>query len=570
MKPKTPLDALTKSAKVLYNHNPFYLISACLVLYGFSEIFADHQGLAGDWLLIGLLCGYTLLLAITGYLVVRFGRIWEDARTILLVILFLLLALSISFDKTSLNRPAWGAELLGLGFLFAVGLTEVLCRSLKIRLDRMYRVPYYLLLGQLFVIPPVLGVLSVTDHEDIMVLCVLAFPAGAGLLFLTLLPAMHLGGRHEPPNGTPWPWPWYPWPIFVILGVAMALRSYALSMVYEPTNGADVGWQPYFLAPLVLCWAILFVEGGVKHGNRRLARIAALAPLGLVLIAFPGSPDNPPQQRFLEMLGDSVGSPTFVTFVLLAAFSAYALIRGVRQAEFGLTACVLAFVFVDQQTVGWQTLAEPRTLPVWLVAALQIGISIAKGRSRRWVLGWLLAVAATAFETRHIESDGLWVYLPMHLAVVALLATPLVCRDLFGWRVVRVAPYVLPALSLIAALAYERAFPNVPSWVHLIYMTVLVGESVAIWVITARVEQLAASLVCGGAYCVQAAKDLYRVLLKTMLSSGLHWLAWGLALLLIAALVSCIKAGGLRRVWTTLRMLNRSMLKGTLIRERLD
>ena len=132
---------------MLYTHNPFYLLSALLVLIGLHKALAGDSSLAGGWLLMGTLCGYTLLLVVAGYVIVRFGQVWEDARMILLVIVLLFLALSVSFDRITLVRPLNGAGFLLGGWCFAVLVSEAVFRSLGIRLAASYRVPYYLVLA---------------------------------------------------------------------------------------------------------------------------------------------------------------------------------------------------------------------------------------------------------------------------------------------------------------------------------------------------------------------------------------------------------------------------------------
>src|ERR1700677_4815270 len=92
-------------SRFLYTHNPFYLVSALLVLIGLHEALSTDSSFTGGWLLMGVLCGYTLLLAIAGYVIVRFGQVWEDARTVLLVIVLLFLALSVSFDRIVSANP---------------------------------------------------------------------------------------------------------------------------------------------------------------------------------------------------------------------------------------------------------------------------------------------------------------------------------------------------------------------------------------------------------------------------------------------------------------------------------
>ena len=68
--------------RFLYNHNPFYVVSAVLVLYGLHVSFADNLEPTEGWLFTRLFMGYMLLLAAAAVLVVRLGRVWEDARTL--------------------------------------------------------------------------------------------------------------------------------------------------------------------------------------------------------------------------------------------------------------------------------------------------------------------------------------------------------------------------------------------------------------------------------------------------------------------------------------------------------
>jgi hypothetical protein len=239
-------------ARLIYTHNPFYLVSALLVLIGLHQALGRDGSLLGGWLLMGILCGYVLLLAAIGFVVVRFGRVWEDARTILLVILLLFVALSVSFDMLVLEMPAHGAKFLLAGLAFSAIVSEGVFRSLGIRLRACYRVPFHLLLVLLFVYPLLLGQLSVDGHEKAMSWGVFLFPVAAAAVLASLWPAAKGTGADEPANGTPWNWPWFPWSIFVFLLLVIVLRSYSLSMAFEAFKGSAVSFQPYFLAPWYL------------------------------------------------------------------------------------------------------------------------------------------------------------------------------------------------------------------------------------------------------------------------------------------------------------------------------
>lgn len=84
----------------IYTHNPFYALSAALVFWGLRSSFqTDGQSFQTVALMVGLV-SYTLLLALTTYLVIRWGRVWEDGRSQLLLIVVMFLAIGISLMKT--------------------------------------------------------------------------------------------------------------------------------------------------------------------------------------------------------------------------------------------------------------------------------------------------------------------------------------------------------------------------------------------------------------------------------------------------------------------------------------
>ena len=73
-----------------------------------------------------MLAGYTLVLATIGVWIVRWGKVWEDARSILLLLLILFLAVSISADGLFVKAEAASAatSLLLCGFLFSAVVSE--------------------------------------------------------------------------------------------------------------------------------------------------------------------------------------------------------------------------------------------------------------------------------------------------------------------------------------------------------------------------------------------------------------------------------------------------------------
>lgn len=101
--------------RFIYTRNPFYIISACLVLLGLNTAFSTSSESVSAWILLGVLAGYTCLIALAAILIVRLGKVWQDARSILIIVAVLFVALSMSLDEIAIPRGHWGTALLYWG-----------------------------------------------------------------------------------------------------------------------------------------------------------------------------------------------------------------------------------------------------------------------------------------------------------------------------------------------------------------------------------------------------------------------------------------------------------------------
>ena len=155
--PRTAGVDLRHLLRLLYSHNPFYCVSAFLVLWGLEKSFHLHGATPRPELLMSGLAGYTLLLAAVGCLLIRAGQLWEDIRTILLLIVLIFLAISMSFDEVlSANLAAGRLYFLG-GLAFSVVVSELVLRGVRLRLPILFRLPYYAMLAMFFLYPLFLG-----------------------------------------------------------------------------------------------------------------------------------------------------------------------------------------------------------------------------------------------------------------------------------------------------------------------------------------------------------------------------------------------------------------------------
>src|SRR6202011_1601383 len=91
-----PLAGTRGAIRWICTNNPFYVLSAGLFLAGLWLSFGNQhpdETIEPEvtWALMSWLAGYTVLLAGTAYLLVRFARVWDDARTVLLLVVLMFL-----------------------------------------------------------------------------------------------------------------------------------------------------------------------------------------------------------------------------------------------------------------------------------------------------------------------------------------------------------------------------------------------------------------------------------------------------------------------------------------------
>ena len=216
----------------IYTHNPFYLLSVAFVLHSTRLWLNTHTWPYAPWPLMGIIGGYIVLVAVVGSLVIRVARAWDNARSILFILLLLFVELSLTFDPVLVPQPRLGLMLLVIGWGLAVAVSEGLFWVLPIRLPLLFRGPYHLLLALLFLYPPLI-VAGLRTETVSAIWRIWAFSLVSGVALLTLLPALRRGPAYVRDNGTPWNWPWFPWPLFVFLVLCLGARSYALTLSFD-------------------------------------------------------------------------------------------------------------------------------------------------------------------------------------------------------------------------------------------------------------------------------------------------------------------------------------------------
>lgn len=533
-------------SRLLYNHNPFYPISAALTLYGIHRTAGANVSLGGGLLVLELLCGYTAVLAVVGYLIARFGRVWDDARTILLIVALLLVALSAAFDRFLLVSPESGAIWLAIGGAFAVLVTEGILWGLRMRLAARYRVPYYLQLGLLFIYPYALAKLSKDGPDTAMPWAILLFPIMAAGVFFMLLPAARRDDRRGPPNGTPWRWPLYPWSLFTILLVAVELRSYSLGVTFEAGRGLASSFSSWFLIPLLFTAAALLLELALTAGNLTARNFALAMPLAcLPLVLCRAS--CPQSEHFGQLLADAIASPPQLAAAAIGLFYLVAWLRGMRAGEFGVVLCLAFVAMIDRHAPAGHAFGHWQPAPLLVAAALEVMVAVRQRSSLRLTISLTalgLAAATVKELTPYIGSpeEYFWQINPL-----VALAVAAVFNDVFAKFVREVAWQWLPLVAIwITARSIIDSSPL--SAMQLTYLGSATMLGGIFWYRDRGWPLLAAAMISGTTLAVGAGSWGLPAVEDSLFGPGLPWLAWGTAALWLAVLVSLGKSGTLARL----------------------
>ncbi len=545
-------------ARWLWTHNPFYFISALLMLYAVRNGYGEQNiGAINCWTMMGVLTGYTLVLAVIGVLIVRFGKVWDDARSILLLLLLLFLAVSVSADDlfVKMESSAGGAALLVCGFLFSVAVMLFTLRGAGIRLGAAYLVPFILFLGLFYVMPwwcsPELNPRPEPKNVD---WTVFLFPQIAALLCLTLLPAVRMGRAYAANSGTPWPWPLFPWTAFGMIAVAVALRSYALVMTFSPTGviwvspdsrfgiALDTIWRPYFLVPFAWAILVLVLESALTSGNQRLIRRTLLAVPGVMLLAWPWSQTSV-MIGFLNRLTATVASPVWLAACLIAVFYGWATLRRAEGASLGLLGSAILFSVLTPQTISVSTLATVNPWPL-----LAIGLVVA-------VIGLRRNSSAITLAAASLTTTALWFLLPQtpladfrmtvcyHTMFVTVLTLSLVHRDALSSLLRQAGATLIPITAFLALTA--PAATEIPLPWRLLYIAILTG----IGFVCAQASHSRAYWIsfCGSGFLLGYGLTVggYRQASAAFGKPAVTAFSWSCGTLLIGVLISAYKANWL-------------------------
>jgi hypothetical protein len=535
--------------RFIYTNNPFYVLSAWLVFWGLRSSF-DTTGETFETgaLMLGL-AGYTVLLAVSACFLIRVGRVWDDVRSMLVLVVLMFLAISVSFDDALASNSRVGIPYYLAGLAFAVAVSEGVLWGIRLSLPAMLRVPYYLILALFFLYPVAISRLIRFPSSPALHWALFGFSSVAGLVFLTLLPAVRRGAEYVRENGSPWPWPWYPWVLFGVLGLGVCGRAYYLCVSLHFVGGTASIFGFYFWVPFLLAANVLLLEMGLTSHSAPTTRWALVAPLGLAALAITGPPSQAADHGFLRLfVGTLGGSPLWLTVIVVTAFYGLAAARRVAHAFDAACASVAALAVVGPTTFDLHTLVFPHRLPLLAVAVLQLAVGLRRASAGRCLLAACCLVAAAS-----VQFQGTWFtahrgLIPIHLLLAGVLLVAAVFRD----RVAVFLQYLGAAALLAAGVASVAVDPQVlgnpPPLLLDVYPAAVIATAIVYgWLVGNRWYFASAGGVLAGWVALTGWQG-YRRVRRAM--PGLDYVAWGLVFFLVALLISLTKAGLGRRWWS--------------------
>ena len=409
--------------RLLYSSNPFYILSADLIFVGLRISFGSNRPLSSTWALWFGLAGYTLLLASTACFLIRKGKLWDDLRSLLLLIVMMFVAMATSGDDVMAADPKKGALRYLAGFLFAVVVTESVLRGIRLRLPGWYRAAYYAILGLVFLYPIALAPALSSPESSLLQWSLFGFSPLAALALLLLLPAARGGPGYVTANGSPWRWPLYPWSLFFVLAGGVGIRCYSLCVSFHFVNGSQTIFGPYFLVPIGLALSLVWLEIGIAARRRGVMLAASVMPIFLALLAMTGHRYESVYMNFLDMFRQSLGAtPAYFTLVAAAIFLVYAAARRTPLACDLLAAALVALSTVAPQTLDLTQLVAPRPLPLAAAGIVLGSIALRKRQSIRGALAASLLMIAGTRGWLTVCRAADWTAVAIHVMIVGMAA----------------------------------------------------------------------------------------------------------------------------------------------------
>ncbi len=547
-RPKRFSDDFRDLGRWFYTNNPFYAISAALMFWGLRISFDPTAETFQTGALMAGLAGYTILLAGTAWLLVRLGQVWDDVRTLLLLVVLMLLAISISFDDRLAADPARGRWWFIGGLGFAMALSEALLHGLRLRLPWLFRLPYHAMLALFFLYPVFLSGRIGNPYDPALSWALFSFSPVVGLLLLALLPAAWRGPRYAANPGAPWPWPYYPWVLFGVLLLGAMGRSYYLCHSFHFLGDGVIIFRPYFLAPMLLAANVVCLELAVQGKSRLWQRAALLVTIPIVLLSMSFDTWPPNDAGFLSRIMLTSGAtPLFWTLLGAAVVYLYATLRGAAEGTYALAAALALLAVVPPNARDLSAVGAPQPWPLWAIAGVQAAMTLRRRHAAHCMAAVTAALVASAVQWPVPAMTGYHYALPVHLALLAAMLIGLLFRDPAAVAMRYLTGAAIAALACGSMFGWPAWFTAVPSpWADG-YPLALLALTLAYGLMTRNKAHYAAAVLIGVGWPALAGWRFYQRL--RLLLAGLDHIVLGAVFFVVALLVSLWKAGLLQRLW---------------------
>ena len=396
--------------RFLYNNNPFYLISCLLVIYGCQSLAVSSGDVIEKSIrMAGGIASYAVLMALISVAVVRFAKVWEDARSILIVVLISLVAVTTGFDELCIAQQPVAKMFAAATAVLVIVLVEAVLWLCKIRLDIWYRLALYVHYAVLIGFPLLLGDAVAKRNDPLANWGSILFSTSIALGLLLLVPALRRGSNSISHSGTPWSWPLFPVSAFLVLIVLAGIRSHAIWMSFG-FYGQAGKFEPFLLLPIVAAVLVMVAETGLGQGKRPLQQFALFGTPVLILCSATnqGATWLPIGDEIQALFGSSL-TVCLATMLLVYGWMA---LRGVEHAAFGL----------------------PTTLVVMGIAA-PIPETASQFGVDHWVFPMLASLILIAMTLRRWDRDWLWTLAASTLVMAIAMLGQSIGRDVAGYVV---------------------------------------------------------------------------------------------------------------------------------------
>lgn len=358
-----------KFKKHLYSNNPFYVISAALVLYGLFSMLAENFGKEHPLLLMGGLILYTSLIGGAAIFVVRYARAWDDIRSILLIFTLLLVAATILLDLIALDNYFEGCLAALCLWLFSLFGSRLLINGMGFIVNKCYQIIWAMFLS-FFIFWPIIISSYITYSEPVFCLKTLG-------VLITLFPIICSGiiclliwadrQSNELQYYGPWSWPWAPHLVFAFLIGGTFLKSWVLHFTYFADRDLNGHTVLFYYFPIMYTVSFYLTYLGRVNKNDGVQYVAQYLPLATLMLFWKSSSDNLNAETFFDVFRMD-GALVYMFGLLMALQYGVYWYKKIPGSGFGFFVSLIMVGWIDTGSMQADLLSWSAKNWLWLLA----------------------------------------------------------------------------------------------------------------------------------------------------------------------------------------------------------